>query len=330
MPAVTVLIPAYNAGTFLRPAVDSILSQTFTDFECLVIDDGSTDGAVSALSGVTDPRLRIELNPRNLGLIATLNRGLELARAPLLARMDADDLAMPTRLQLQVSEFQARPELALLGTCATMIDAHGREFGLIDVVQSRQDIVKGILRHNVFVHPSVMMRTNIVRSLGGYSESAPQAEDYALWLRFALEYEVGNLPDRLMQYRVHSGQISQRKMAEQRRMVQMLQRDAWAAYLQAGLVSTDMEAPSTGFWAQLSAKPGTLGSDYLRWARLYREMGDRKATIKTALNGLKAAPLSLALVEVCLPVRLWPTHWLSFMKGGIRRIASANFLRGKD
>ena len=113
-------------------------------------------------------------------------------------------------------------------------------------------------------------------------------------------------------------------------MVQMLQRDAWAAYRQAGLVSADMEAPSIGFWAQLSAKPGTLGSDYLRWARLYREMGDRKATIKTALNGLRVAPMSLALFEVCLPVRLWPTYWLSLLKGGIRHLASANLLRGKD
>ena len=301
LPAVTVLIPAHNAGAFLREAVDSILAQTFTDFECLVIDDGSTDGTVEALRSIADPRLRIERNSRNLGLIATLNLGLEMARAPLLARMDADDISMPTRLDQQVSAFRERPHLAVLGTCATMIDEQGVEFGVMTVPQSQQEIVGNILKNNVFVHPSVMMRTSIVRILGGYPEYAQHAEDYALWLRVALHYEVGNLAERLVRYRVHSGQVSQWKMAEQRRTVQLLQREAWIAYQKAGLAPNDMEAPSVGLWARLRARPGTLGGDYLSWASRYRKMGNRKTAIKTALMGLSVAPLSLALIEVCLP-----------------------------
>jgi hypothetical protein len=330
VPAVTVLIPAYNAGAFLREAVDSILAQTFTDFECLVMDDGSTDGAVDALREIADPRLRIERNPHNLGLIATLNRGLELARAPLLARMDADDVALPTRFDRQVATFRERPHLALLGTCATMIDEHGVEFDLVNVPLARQDIVENILKHNVFVHPSVMMRTAIARLLGGYPANAPQAEDYALWLRFALQYEVENLAERLVLYRMHSGQVSQRKMAEQRRTVQLLQQEAWIAYKKAGLVTGDMEALSKGRWAQLRARPGTLGADYLAWAWRYRKMGNRKGTIKTALTGLSIAPLSLALMEVCLPLRLCPTYWFALLRGAIHRIPPGYGSSGKD
>jgi hypothetical protein len=322
VPAVTVLIPAYNAGSFLRSAVDSILSQTFDDFECLVIDDGSTDGAVDALRAISDRRLRIERNPRNLGLIATLNRGIELARAPLLARMDSDDLALPTRLEKQVAMFESKPDLALLGTCATMIDEHGNQFGVIDVAQTRQNILRKILRQNLFVHPSVMMRTNIVRALGGYPASAPQAEDYALWLRFALNHVVENLGERLIQYRVHSGQVSQRKIAEQRKTVQAVQRDFWGEYQEAGLVPNDTAPPVSSRWDELSGKPGTLGADYLHWARLYRKMGNRRAAIKTALSGLRSSPLSLALLEVCLPTRLCPTYWVHVLKDVYARIRS--------
>ncbi len=193
-PAVTVLIPAYNAGHLLRESVDSILAQTFADFECLVIDDGSTDGAVDALKTIDDPRLRILRNAQNLGLIATLNLGLELARAPLLARMDADDVSLPTRLERQVAEFGARPGLALLGTWAELMGADGTTAGFMRTPSSQTEVVLAVLRDNAFIHPSVMARTAVLRQLGGFPPDAQYAEDYALWLRVVARHETANLP----------------------------------------------------------------------------------------------------------------------------------------
>ncbi|MBK7517927.1 MAG: glycosyltransferase family 2 protein [Betaproteobacteria bacterium] len=150
---VTVLMPVFNAGDMLYEAVDSILNQTFQDFELLIVNDGSTDGAVDRLSMLADRRVRVVNNPHNLGLIATLNRGLQLARGDLLARMDADDVALPARLERQVAAFARRPRLALLGTWARFIDRNGSDSGGAETPLEQSEIVRTILRVNAFIHP---------------------------------------------------------------------------------------------------------------------------------------------------------------------------------
>lgn len=308
-PKITVLMPVFNAGAFLAPAVQSILSQTFTDFELLLLNDGSTDDSLDTIASLADPRIRLVHNPENLGLIATLNRGLEMARAPLVARMDADDLALPARLERQFRTFAENSGLALLGTAATTIDEFGQTFGAMDVLVRREEIIKSILRQNAFIHPSVMMRVSVARAMGGYPVEAHHAEDYALWLKIASRYPVANLPERLMQYRVHPGQVSQRKLVAQRKTVQRLQRAALEDYVRSGLVHSDFKLPDAGIWAALRAKPGSVGADYLFWARTYRAMGRRRNAVKTAMRGLANSPLSGALIEVCLPAALQPTYW---------------------
>lgn len=308
-PAVTVLIPAHNAGAFLREAVDSILGQTFTDFECLVIDDGSTDGAVEALRVIPDPRLRIERNPRNLGLIATLNRGLELARAPLLARMDADDLALAQRLEKQVAAFAVDPALTVMGTWAQYIDDHGSRGAVFRTPATHDGIVAHSLVGSPFVHPSVMFRVAAVRAVGGYPSDAPHAEDYALWLKLVLHHRCANLPEVLMLYRVHGGQVSQQKLAGQWQQTCRLRRQAYAAFSQAGL-----PVPDGGFAIptrrdRLYGRAGTLGANYASWALCYRQLGQRRRAMATALAGLRVAPLCGPLWGVIWPYALRPGYW---------------------
>jgi glycosyltransferase involved in cell wall biosynthesis len=310
-PAVTVLIPCYNAGPLLIEAVVSILTQTFTDFECLVIDDGSTDGSVHALHAVHDPRLRIVVNPQNLGLIATLNRGLELARAPLLARMDADDISMSTRLMRQVERFAAQPALALLGTWAEDIAADGSVAGVSRAPVTHQEIVVAILRGNTFIHPSVMARTAVLRELGGFPSEALHAEDYALWLRVAARHEVANLPEVLLRYRVHAGQVSQRKMRAQRQMANQLQAQARLDYAALGVAPAGQQPPLPTWLDKLRGRPGTLGGDYKSWARRHWKLGNGRAGSAAAWQGLMVAPLCGELWRLLTPPAASPRYWAS-------------------
>ncbi len=309
VPAVTVLIPAHNAGAFLREAVDSILTQTFTDFECLVIDDGSTDGAVDALRAIADQRLRIERNPHNLGLIATLNRGLELARAPLLARMDADDIALPQRLERQVAAFAADPALTVVGTWAQYIDERGTRGSVLRTPAEHDEIVLHSLVASPFVHPSVMFLVGAVQAVGGYPDDAPHAEDYALWLKLVLHHRCANLPELLMLYRVHGGQVSQQKMAGQWMQTCRLRRQAHSAFVQAGLPVPDGGFAAPTLWDRLSGRTGTLGANYASWAQCYRRLGQRKRALATAIAGLGVAPLCGGLWGAIWPYALRPSYW---------------------
>jgi glycosyltransferase involved in cell wall biosynthesis len=307
---VTVLIPAHNAGAFLREAVDSILAQTFTDFECLVIDDGSTDGAVEALRAIPDPRLRIERNPRNLGLIATLNRGLELARAPLLARMDADDVALPQRLERQVAAFAADPSLAIVGTWAQFVDEAGARGSVFPKPVGHDDIVARSLLGCPFVHPSVMFRVAPVVAVGGYPADAPHAEDYALWLKLVLKHRCANLPEVLLLYRLHGGQVSQKRLFAQWEQSWRLRRLARIEFARAGLVTPREELPWPGLWERLRGQTGTLGANYAALAWCYRHLGQRRRAIAIAATGLRVAPLCGRLWRVMWPHRLRPAYWL--------------------
>jgi hypothetical protein len=309
VPTVTVLIPAYNAGPLLRPAVDSIFAQSFTDFECLIIDDGSTDGSVEALHSIDDTRLRIVSNPGNLGLVATLNRGIDLARAALLARMDADDLSMPGRLQQQVDAFRRSPSLALLGTWAEVIDVAGRHAGHIRHPIEHQEIVRTILHHNVFVHPSVMVRTQVLREMGGYSVESAYAQDYALWLRIVRRHEAANLPEVLVQYRIHPTQISQTKLREQRAAARKFVTLARREYLQDGILAPQELPPEPSLWGDLTADQGTLGNDYKRWAWRHWRIGAARDAARCAWAGLKVAPFSFALWRLLTPPQASPRYW---------------------
>ncbi len=214
-PPISVIMPVRNGATFLAEAVDSILAQTEPDFEFLIADDGSDDETPELLAGYAarDPRIRVLARPRR-GLVATLNLLLTEARGSLLARMDADDVALPERLARQSRAMAERQERALLGSAFAVIDQAGRELRRPGIVSDSAEIAARLVQANCLAHPSVMMRREPVLQAGGYRAAFRHAEDYDLWLRLAERHEIAALDEVLLHYREHTGQVSVRDVEQ--------------------------------------------------------------------------------------------------------------------
>ncbi|WP_205499841.1 glycosyltransferase family 2 protein [Rufibacter psychrotolerans] len=205
MPALTVLMPVYNAEKFLREAIDSILQQTFTDFEFLIIDDASTDNSAALVNSYEDPRIRFIQNPSNLGISGTLNKGIELAASPLIARMDADDISHPDRLQKQVAYLQGHPQCAMVSSLVEVVSEEG------EVLRTDHFISEYFYYNLTFIcwiyHPTVVYRKQAVEAVGMYT--VPYAEDHELFWQLTRRFPFYNLPEVLLQYRVTSQSLHQ-------------------------------------------------------------------------------------------------------------------------
>ncbi|MEQ1861185.1 MAG: glycosyltransferase [Chthoniobacteraceae bacterium] len=207
---VTVLLPVHNGARTLQSSLDSILRQTFRDFELLAIDDGSTDESAAILRACADPRLRILANESNIGLMRSLNRGLREARGALIARQDADDLSQPWRLERQIDFLAKRPDVVLLGASCWRLSPDGRITGSNDLPTTHTALRWASVLDNPFIHSTVVFRRAIVLDeLGGYDESCAICEDYEIWNRVAARHRVANLPDRLVFYREQPGSMMQ-------------------------------------------------------------------------------------------------------------------------
>ena len=217
-PKVTVLMPVYNGEKYLEEAVESILSQTFRDFEFIIIDGGSTDGtpAILARYQQTDDRIRVYYQ-ENQKLVASLNMGCQLARAEYIARMDADDVSLPKRLAREVNYLETHPEIGVLGTWMELINENSVPQNKVRVPTSPWLIGWSLIFANCMVHSSVMMRRDIVEQLGFYRPEALQAEDYDLWARASPITKLANIPEVLLRYRSWQGGASSRhsQMVEQ-------------------------------------------------------------------------------------------------------------------
>lgn len=206
-PQVSVVIVTYNCDRYLPIAVESILRQSFSDLELIVIDNASTDGSRHYLDGVRDPRLVRINNPRNGGPQAA-NLALPVARGRYLARLDADDVALPGRLRRQFEFMEAHPDIGLCGSAYEEIDENGKHRNQSAVVQDAAEIRWQLGWQNFIGHSTVMARTQLVTSLGGYREDLWCVQDYDLISRIALNSKVTMLPDCLVQYRVYSNSIT--------------------------------------------------------------------------------------------------------------------------
>ena len=212
-PAISVILPVYNAETYVREAVESILAQSFADFELIIINDGSTDGSGAILRKLAARDARIVLIERpNDGYVSALNKGIEMARADLVARMDADDVAMPERFALQHARMVQEPELAVLSSFIRVIDKAGNTIRLGEYPLTPKATARHLVRGDgacPVAHPAVMMRRNAVLKAGGYRKAFCPAEDYDLWLRMSeLGYAIANLPQPLLNYRWHDANVS--------------------------------------------------------------------------------------------------------------------------
>lgn len=236
-PKVTVLMAVHNGMPYLSEAVDSILGQSFRDFEFLVIDDASTDGSLDLLHKYSDKRIRIISNMNQLELARSLNLGIDSASGDYIARMDHDDISLPTRLAEQVRFLDTHSEIDVVGTDA-------RTIGAIEQVWSYPKDDDGIRSEFIFnsalVHSSVMIRNSTFKHYKlRYDPEFKRAQDYELWTRSALYLRFANLNKELVRYRIHENQIGNKQAVQQQKMAKKI-RDRELLYL--GIQASEKQA----------------------------------------------------------------------------------------
>lgn len=197
----------YNAEANVAAAIESILAQTYANFEFVIIDDGSTDGSRAAIEQFDDPRIRLISRP-NKGLPESLNEGIALARGRYVARQDADDSSLPTRLEREVELLERNPDVGMVGTNYMIVDEDGALLTTTSVFIHPDDLAVAQILSNQFGHGTVMMRKSLVVDVGGYDPSAGVVEDYDLWLRIARVSKLANIPEPLYRWRRSSGSLS--------------------------------------------------------------------------------------------------------------------------
>lgn len=210
MPEISVIMPVYNGAQYLSKAVQSILSQSFSNFEFIIINDGSTDNSLALLRDFAQQDSRIQLISReNRGLVKTLNEGIALAKAPLIARMDADDIALSDRFLLQTKFMAAHPDVLCVGGRVRVIDGKGRFLINTAPKLGHEAVEKSALQGiSPITHPSAMIRKAALEKVGGYHEADYPAEDLALWLNLSAIGKIDNIPDVILEYRIHDNSIS--------------------------------------------------------------------------------------------------------------------------
>lgn len=214
-PKVSVILPVWNGEQYLRQTLDSILGQDFPELEVVIVDDGSSDGTSQILSLYSgDTRIRI-FRQTNKGLVAALNKGLELATAEFIARIDADDIMIPSRLTSQFSYLRKNPDVLAVGSFIELIDGKGRRIGLRTFPIGKGKVTDTMVSHCTLAHPAVMARKSALLVAGGYRECFRHAEDYDLWLRLIEIGPVDNIPEPLTKYRIHEKSVTHLHRANQ-------------------------------------------------------------------------------------------------------------------
>ena len=208
-PKITVLMPVYNAEKYLKEAIDSILGQTFSDFEFIIVNDGSTDSSREIILSYKDRRIRLIDNEYNMGLIKSLNKGLDYAKGKYIARMDADDVSLPERLKKQIN-FMERHNIDFCGTEAYIIDERGRIIGSMKRARPDNELPANILSNSTWLyHPSMIIKREAIGGVNLYSENYLHAEDFDLWSRLFLNNRKASvLPEKLLKYRRTPMQIT--------------------------------------------------------------------------------------------------------------------------
>lgn len=214
-PAISIILPAYNAEKYIGQTISSLLNQTFTDFELLVIDDGSTDNTVSIIKNFTDSRIVLIQNEQNLGLVKTLNKAALLSKGKYIARMDADDIALPQRLQLQTEFLETHTTVAATAGWVNFIDDNNNPAGIWDLdrqTNTAAQIKKALVKENCIAHPTVTIRTEVLQQYL-YNEKQQHIEDYDLWLRLAANgLLIEKVQQPILQYRVHAASVTGTKL----------------------------------------------------------------------------------------------------------------------
>jgi glycosyltransferase involved in cell wall biosynthesis len=206
MPAISVILPVFNAEKYLKDSIESLFAQSFSDFELIIIDDCSTDNSFEILEGFSDPRIRLYRNDKNLRVVKTLNKGLELAQGKYIARMDADDIAHPERFQQQINYFDKNPDIDIVGT---WVQTFGTENDIMRAAVEHEHIKVRLFFLNPMFHPAVMFkRESFLENDLWYEDYYNNAEDYGLWVKAIDKVKFANIPQILLKYRIHATNVS--------------------------------------------------------------------------------------------------------------------------
>lgn len=286
---VSVVLPTLNAADHIEAALDSLLTQTYDDFEIVVVDDGSDDGTVSIVQSYNDDRIRVIVRDRPDGLAGALNCGIKAANGEFIARQDADDISAPDRLVRQVAFLDTHPDVALVGTAARMISESDHERGIRHVLE--RPTLDDLLEKNQFIHGSVMFRKEeIVESVGGYDTIFETSEDYDLWIRIAQEHLVRNLDAPLYTLRLRQTSV----FADDLRSAKLYGRYASRRVKAGGDLDLDEEIRADGpevIYQQLSREERS--SLHAEIAQEVLRYGRRGTAIKEAVRAWKLDPTRL-------------------------------------
>jgi len=285
-PFVSVCMPVYNTERYIAEAVESILAQTYRNFEFIIADDGSTDRSLAILEryAARDMRIRLSSSP-NAGYLVRLNEMLHEARGDFIARMDADDVAMPERFSRQIDFLDAHPEVVVVGSRVLAIDSDGDPIAEFCTAQDHEEIDRAHLdiQGGFINHPVAMIRTDAIRTVGGYRADYWPGEDVDLWLRLAEIGRLANMPERLLKFRRHLESISH---APQTRQHERCQAAAIDARRRRGLPAPHWEPAEKNDHA-------TDQQVHLRtWAWWALGAGNLRTARKYALKSLRTSPLS--------------------------------------
>ena len=261
-PKTSIIMPVYNGEKYLAEAVESILDQTFKEFEFLIINDGSRDGTATILSQYRDPRIKVIDNGKNIGLTKSLNKGLEVSRGKYIARQDADDISNPYRIEKQVHMFEEDRLLGLVSSFFKIMDDHGRTLRTVTPPKEEEAIRQSILNSNPFCHGAAMFRRDAIERLGGYREFFKYAQDYDLWLRISERYKVRNVGEVLYRWRKSKDCISDQKRMEQSQyaMVAITQ-----AMKRKKSEKDDIDRGLTPLWPEIKDLPEGLKEQLLNY-----------------------------------------------------------------
>jgi glycosyltransferase involved in cell wall biosynthesis len=230
-PQISVILPVHNGEKFIAEAVNSVLSQTYRDFELIIINDGSSDRTDEILSTYSDDRIRIVNNSSSLRLSRSLNKGIELSQGKFIARMDADDISLPERFEKQLIFLDKHPEIGVVGCQAKKIDENGNIVGRFTHPTEPEIIKWDLFFETPLTHPTIMMRADIAKSTDGFSPDLIASVDYDYWSRLVKVTKLANLPEDLLLYRVHLENMTTKYRDEQRNIFFQLQEIVQADYI---------------------------------------------------------------------------------------------------
>lgn len=285
-PRISVVMPVHNGETYLPLAIESILRQTFTDFEFIILDDGSTDRSRAILDfyARSDGRVRPILCAHR-GITAILNDGLAAARGEFIARMDADDISLPERLATQLRFLDNQPEVVALGSALEVIDPDGDPIHIMRWPGDHEEIDRRLLLgQGGLPHPAALMRRRTLNDAGGYREQFVVAQDKDLWLRLAERGRLANLAEPLLRYRQHLRSISSLRQDEQRRAV--------ARAVQDACQRRGLEVPATLAVLSQTVPAATACEMRRQWIRAAMRHGNYRTARKHLKHYLQDKPYS--------------------------------------